>query len=129
MLVSGAVTDRVLAVPDRYPRETRFYERLARLQQMNQTLGALRSHGMTRELFEATTRDVAQARAGLDAALATRIRETFAGQGLEPRQMLGTLTAFRDGLRAQGFAEGAPATMRAFNDAIRSMQQAVARAG
>jgi 4-amino-4-deoxy-L-arabinose transferase-like glycosyltransferase len=28
VLVSGAVTDRVLAVPNRYPRETRFYERL-----------------------------------------------------------------------------------------------------
>ncbi len=28
MIISGAVTDRVLAVPDRYPRETLFYERL-----------------------------------------------------------------------------------------------------
>jgi hypothetical protein len=28
VIVSGAVTDRVLAVPDRYPRETRFYEQL-----------------------------------------------------------------------------------------------------
>jgi 4-amino-4-deoxy-L-arabinose transferase-like glycosyltransferase len=30
VLVSGAVTDRVLAVRDRYPREARFYDRLAR---------------------------------------------------------------------------------------------------
>jgi hypothetical protein len=28
VIVSGAVTDRVLAVPDRYPVETRFYEQL-----------------------------------------------------------------------------------------------------
>ncbi len=30
VLVSGVVTDRVLAVPDRYPHETQFYEQLAR---------------------------------------------------------------------------------------------------
>ncbi len=30
VVVSGAVTDRVLAVPDRYPREARFYEQLGR---------------------------------------------------------------------------------------------------
>ncbi len=28
VIVSGAVTDRVLAVPDRYPREATFYEQL-----------------------------------------------------------------------------------------------------
>ena len=28
MIVSGAVTDRVLAAPDRYPREALFYEQL-----------------------------------------------------------------------------------------------------
>jgi hypothetical protein len=28
VIVSGAVTDRVLAAPDRYPSETRFYEQL-----------------------------------------------------------------------------------------------------
>ena len=28
MIVSGAVTDRVLAAPDSYPREALFYERL-----------------------------------------------------------------------------------------------------
>ena len=29
MIVSGDVTDRVLAASDRYPRETAFYEQLA----------------------------------------------------------------------------------------------------
>ena len=28
VIVSGAVTDRVLAAPDRYPREAAFYEQL-----------------------------------------------------------------------------------------------------
>ena len=28
VIVSGAVTDRVLAAPDNYPQETRFYEQL-----------------------------------------------------------------------------------------------------
>jgi len=28
VVISGAVTDRVLAAPDRYPREARFYEQL-----------------------------------------------------------------------------------------------------
>ena len=31
LVVSGAITDRVLGARDRYPRESRFYDSLARL--------------------------------------------------------------------------------------------------
>ncbi len=103
-----------------------YYTRLARLHEMQVSLGAMRSQGMTREVFEAASHGVAESRRALDTALAARVRETFANPGADPRGMLGTVVQFRDTMRAQGFVEAAPETMRAFNEAIQRFQRAAA---
>lgn len=105
---------------------SQFYTRLGRLQEMQQSLGALRSRGMTRELFDATSSSVAASRQTLDTQLAARVRETFANPGVDPKSMLGAVTQFRDTMRAQGFTEAAPETLRAFNEAIQRLQRAAA---
>ncbi len=105
---------------------SQFYTRLGRLQEMQQSLGALRSRGMTRELFDVTSSSVAASRRTLDTQLAARVRETFANPGVDPKRMLGVVTEFRDTMRAQGFTEAAPETLRAFNEAIQRLQRAAA---
>ncbi|MEZ0312825.1 MAG: hypothetical protein ACAI38_13710, partial [Myxococcota bacterium] len=98
----------------------------ARLREMQTSLGAMRSQGMTREVFNSTSRGIAESRRALDTALAARVRETFANTTADPGGMLGTVVQFRDTMRAQGFLEAAPETMRAFNETIQRFQRAAA---